>query len=138
MNLEKLISLLDENDEVGKNNATADPQIVIANMKLRKSGLGEIPQDFALLLKKYNGLSCNGNVIFGIDTKTMFFPDLIEFNENNTKDEKIDGIILGQDEDSFLVYNREFQNYRIIDKDNYEEKVCTDDLIYAIAWILKI
>jgi len=90
------------------------------------------------LLKKYNGLSCNGNVIFGVDTGTMFFPDLVVVNSHILKDEETSCIILGQDEQNFLVYDYEPKKYRIIDQEDFEEKVSTDDLAYAVAWILKI
>ena len=138
MSLEQLVSLLDENEGIGKNDAASNVQISIANVKLRKNGINEIPLEFAELLKKYNGLSYDGNVIFGIDTKTSFFPDLIEFNLDILKDQKTSCVILGQDDDNFLVYDYEPKQYRIIDKDDFEEKVKTDDLTYAVAWILKI
>lgn len=135
MSLEQLLS---ENDEIGKNNAASAVQINIANVKLRKNGINEIPQDFAEMLKTHNGLSCDGNVIFGVDTKTMFFPDLVDVNCRILKDEDTSCIILGQDEDNFLVYDYETKKYRIIDQEDFEEKVRTDDLAYAVAWILKI
>lgn len=138
MSLEQLSAILNKNEEVGKNDAASAVQINIANVKLRKNGINEIPQDFADMLQKYNGLSCDGNVIFGVDTKTMFFPDLVDVNCRILKDEDTSCIILGQDEDNFLVYDYEPKKYRIIDQENFEEKIVTDDLTYAVAWILKI
>ena len=138
MSLEQLSAILNENEEVGKNDAASAVQINIANVKLRKNGINEIPQDFADMLQKYNGLSCDGNVIFGVDTKTMFFPDLFDVNCRILKDEDTSCIILGQDEDNFLVYDYQPKKYRIIDQEDFEEKVVTDDLTYAVAWILKI
>jgi len=138
MSLEQIITILDKNEEVGKNEAASAVQINIANVKLRKDGIGEIPEEFGELLKKYNGLSCNGNVIFGVDTGTMFFPDLVVVNSHILKDEETSCIILGQDEQNFLVYDYEPKKYRIIDQEDFEEKVSTDDLAYAVAWILKI
>jgi len=105
---------------------------------LKKNGIGEIPDDFAMLLKKYNGLSCDGNVIFGVDTKTMFFPDLVEFNIDILENEESACVILGQDEENFLVYDYDVQKYRIFEQGDFEEKITTDDLFYAVAWILKI
>ncbi len=138
MNLEQFIDIIDQNEEIGKNDAATDVQIGIANIKLRKNGLNEVPGDFAMLLKKYNGLSCDGNVIFGVDTKTMFFPDLVEFNMDILKNEETSCIILGQDEENFLIYDYDVKKYRIIEHGDFEEKVKTDDLFYAVAWILKI
>ncbi len=138
MSLEQLVSILDENEEVGKNEPATAVQISIANVKLRKERINEIPPEFGELLKRYNGLSCDGNVIFGVDTGTMFFPDLVVVNSHILKDEETSCIILGQDEQNFLVYDYEPKKYRIIDQEDFEEKVSTDDLAYAVAWILKI
>ena len=138
MNLEQFIEIINQNEEIGKNDAATDVQISIASIRLRKSGLNEIPDDFAMLLKKYNGLSCDGNVIFGVDTQTMFFPDLVEFNMDILENEETSCIILGQDEEDFLVYDYDVKKYRIIDQEDFEEKLKTTDLFYAVAWILKI
>jgi len=138
MNLEQFIEIIDQNEEIGKNDPATSVQINIANVRLKKNGIGEIPDDFAMLLKKYNGLSCDGNVIFGVDTKTMFFPDLVEFNIDILENEESACVILGQDEENFLVYDYDVQKYRIFEQGDFEEKITTDDLFYAVAWILKI
>ena len=138
MNLEQFIEIIDQNEEIGKNDPATSVQINIANVRLKKNGIGEIPDDFAMLLKKYNGLSYDGNVIFGVDTKTMFFPDLVEFNIDILENEESACVILGQDEENFLVYDYDIQKYRIFEQGDFEEKITTDDLFYAVAWILKI
>lgn len=138
MNLEQFIEIIDQNEEIGKNDPATSVQINIANVRLKKNGIGEIPDDFEMLLKKYNGLSCDGNVIFGVDTKTMFFPDLVEFNIDILENEESACVILGQDEENFLVYDYDVQKYRIFEQGDFEEKITTDDLFYAVAWILKI
>ena len=47
MSFDKLISILAENDEVGKNNPCTDMQITVANVKLRRNNIPNIPADFA-------------------------------------------------------------------------------------------
>ncbi len=139
MSLEQLIQILDENEEVGKNDSDInDMQIAVANIKLRKNGIAQIPDDFATLLKKYNGLSCGGNTIFGINTGTSFFPDLVDFNINMLADEDVSCVILGQDDDFYLIYDEEKLCYRIIDQSDFFEELSTDDLTTAVTWILKI
>ncbi|MBR5482919.1 MAG: hypothetical protein IKV11_02520, partial [Alphaproteobacteria bacterium] len=123
MSFDKLISILAENDEVGKNNPCTDMQITVANVKLRRNNIPNIPVDFAELLKKYNGLSCDGNTIFGVATETMFFPDLVDFNISIFEDEETASIVLGQDEDFYLIYDYIQKTYRIIDKFDFEERI---------------
>ena len=138
MSFDKLISILAENDEVGKNNPCTDMQITVANVKLRKNNVPNIPADFAELLKKYNGLSCDGNTIFGVATETMFFPDLVDFNISLFEDEETASIVLGQDEDFYLIYDYIQKTYRIIDKFDFEERIRSNELLDVITWILKI
>ena len=138
MSFDKLISILAENDEVGKNNPCTDMQITVANVKLRRNNIPNIPVDFAELLKKYNGLSCDGNTIFGVATETMFFPDLVDFNISIFEDEETASIVLGQDEDFYLIYDYIQKTYRIIDKFDFEERIRSNELLDVITWILKI
>ena len=138
MSFDKLISILAENDEVGKNNPCTDMQITVANVKLRRNNIPNIPVDFAELLKKYNGLSCDGNTIFGVATETMFFPDLVDFNISLFEDEETANIVLGQDEDFYLIYDYIQKTYRIIDKFDFEERIRSNELLDVITWILKI
>ena len=138
MSFDKLISILAENDEVGKNNPCTDMQITVANVKLRRNNIPNIPADFAELLKKYNGLSCDGNTIFGVATETMFFPDLVDFNISIFEDEETANIVLGQDEDFYLIYDYIQKTYRIIDKFDFEERIRSNELLDVITWILKI
>jgi hypothetical protein len=138
MSFDKLISILAENDEVGKNNPCTDMQITVANVKLRRNNIPNIPADFAELLKKYNGLSCDGNTIFGVATETMFFPDLVDFNISLFEDEETANIVLGQDEDFYLIYDYIQKTYRIIDKFDFEERIRSNELLDVITWILKI
>ena len=148
MSFDKLISILAENDEVGKNNPCTDMQITVANVKLRRNNIPNIPADFAELLKKYNGLSCDGNTIFGVATETMFFPDLVDFNisllkeianlKASIEDEETANIVLGQDEDFYLIYDYIQKTYRIIDKFDFEERIRSNELLDVITWILKI
>ena len=138
MSFDKLISILAENDEVGKNNPCTDMQITVANVKLRRNNIPNIPADFAELLKRYNGLSCDGNTIFGVATETMFFPDLVDFNISLFEDEETASIVLGQDEDFYLIYDYIQKTYRIIDKFDFEERIRSNELLDVITWILKI
>ena len=138
MSFDKLISILAENEEVGKNNPCTDMQITVANVKLRKNNIPNIPADFAELLKKYNGLSCDGNTIFGVATETMFFPDLVDFNISIFEEEETASIVLGQDEDFYLIYDYIQKTYRIIDKFDFEERIRSNELLDVITWILKI
>lgn len=139
MNLDELAKLLDGNEEVGKNEpGIGSMQITVADMKLRKNGIPTIPQAFSQLLKKYNGLSCDGNTIFGLNTNTPFFPDLLDFNIKLLKDEDSSCIILGQDEEFYLVYDEDASIYRIIDKSDFEERLRTANLPEAVTWILKL
>lgn len=139
MNLEQLSVLLNDNDEVGKNEpGIGSMQVTVADIKLRKNGIPAIPQDFSQLLKKYNGLSCNGNTIFGLNTNTSFFPDLLDFNIKLLKDEDSSCIILGQDDEFYLVYDEDAAAYRIIDQSDFEERLRTPNLPEAVTWILKL
>ena len=138
MSFDKLIGILAENEEVGKNNPCTDMQITVANVKLRRNNIPNIPVDFAELLKRYNGLSCDGNTIFGVATETMFFPDLVDFNISLFEDEETASIVLGQDEDFYLIYDYIQKTYRIIDKFDFEERIRSNELLDVITWILKI
>lgn len=139
MSFEQLISILDDHEEVGKNEPpVGSMQITVANIKLRKNGIPPIPESFAQLLKKYNGLSCDGNTVFGLNTETSFFPDLLDVNIHILKDEDSSCIILGQDEEFYLVYDEDENAYRVIDKDDFEERFRTTDICEAVTWVLKL
>ena len=140
MNKEDFLSIIADEDYVGLNDPTTDAQIAMVNMKLQKSGLPKMPQDFSDLLKLYNGISYEGNVIFGINTDTDFFPDLVTFNSQiiSYSDEAADCLILGRDEEFLLAWYPHDGIYRIIDSDDFSEYRAAPDLYWAILWILKI
>ncbi|MBR1648375.1 MAG: hypothetical protein IJ689_02110 [Alphaproteobacteria bacterium] len=138
MSLEILFKSIEENEEIGRNEPVSEPLIMSANLELRRAGVVAMPREFWEVLKKYNGLSHEGNVIFGIGTGTEFFPDLVEVNTRLLQGEDAECVILGQDDDFYLIYDEQTKLYRIIDQTDFAEEVRTSDLAYAIAWILKI
>ena len=140
MNKEEFLSIITEEEYVGLNEPTTDAQIAMVNMKLQKSGLPKLPAEFADLLKLYNGMSNDGNVIFGINTDTAFFPDLLDFNSKivSLSSEPVDCLILGHDEEFLLAWYPQEEVYRIIDSDDFSEYRLAPDLFWAIMWILKI
>jgi len=137
-NLETLTKILEENTEVGKNTPATELQISLGGIKLRKASIPALPDEFCALLQHHNGLSYNGNTVFGIDTQTSFFPDAVNINLSIMEGQNTDCIILGQDEYCFLVYDYEVKKYRIIDKEDFTQELATDNIADAVCHILGI
>lgn len=137
-NIENLCKILSENNDVGKNTAATEMQTSLACIKLRKAKIPPLPDEFCLLLQNFNGLSHEGNTVFGVDTKTDFFPDAAEVNLSILEGQKTDCVILGQDEYCFLVYDYFAKKYRVIDKEDFSDELCTDDISDAVCHILGI
>ncbi len=138
MDWNEFLSAIKDEDYIGLNEAATDAQIALVNVKLRQNGFPELPQDFIQVLKMYNGLSYDGNVIFGINTDNNFFPDLLDFNLKVINGKNSNSLILGRDEEFLLVWQAQNQSYSIVDADDFSEHRLAPDLFWAILWILKI
>ena len=133
-------NLLDElRQQVGCNKATTPAQIKIADLKLRQLGLPEIPEKYADLLTKINGLSNEGSLIFGAETgDNHCFEDIVTANRTFFRGKKSDWLLLGRDESFYFIYEPASQNYHIIDQDSFEPEMTSADYEPVLVFLLKI
>lgn len=137
MTLEELIAAINEADELGINAPTTAAQAMLANVKLKKAELPEIPADFIQLLTRCNGLSHEDSAILGINTGSNFFPDLAEFNlQRQNRRQKSDALILGYDNSLYLIYNAASGTYQLIDQDSFDIEAESEEYYDFVPYLL--
>ncbi len=138
MTIQELIDYIKQNDEVGCNKATSDVKIAIGVLKLKEAGLPEPSTDYYKLLRQFNGLSNNGGYVMGINPESTFFPNLIDYNLKEKENLNTGEIILGYDDDYWLIYNQNNKNYKIVDPDDGSEEGTSNNLADIIPYVLHI
>ncbi len=116
-----LVNIL-KSQSIGCNKPLSEAQIKIANIKLKQCGLPEVPSDFVTILNESNGFSNEGALVFGIETASNFFEDLVSFNQKFFHNQSASKLILGYDECFYLLYEDKDKTYKIVDKDTLEEE----------------
>lgn len=107
--------------QTGYNKPATEEQIRICCAKLKMRHLPEIPSEFCEILKKANGFSNEGALVFGAETKeNHFFKDLAEYNLKFFKENTSTVLVLGYDESFYLIYESKTKQYQIVDSDSFE------------------
>ncbi len=138
MRMQELIDYLKNNEEVGRNKPISEVKIAIGILKLKETGFPELTAEHQMLLRHFNGLSNNGCFIFGINTESSFFPDILDYNVRE-KEQLAEGeLIIGHNDAFWLLYNAESKKYRLIDPDDGSTEGETENLAEAIPYLLHI
>ena len=126
-------------EQVGYNNPATEPQIRICNLKLKQNNLPELPADYAEILKICNGFSNEDVSVFGVEIKNNnWFKDVASFNIDYFHGNAAQWLILGEDDFFFFVYDAAQKKYYIVDRDSFEEELCSTDCALPIEYILRI
>ncbi len=126
-----------KSQNIGCNKPLSEAQIKIANIKLKQCGLPEIPSDFAAIIREANGFSNEGALVFGVETASNFFEDLVLFNQQFFRKRPSSKLILGYDECFYFLYEDKDKTYKIVDKDTLEEENSTTSPDELIGFLLR-
>lgn len=111
---------------------------MIYNHNLKEAGLAEVPEDFIALLRQINGIWSDGATVFAINPESGLYTDIMAFNaEANCSDKKV-VLILGEDENDYLIYNDVLKIYQVIDKQDELVWAKYDNWEAALSHLLKI
>lgn len=134
------ISMLERlKENVGYNEPATLAQIKLCNMKLKQNALFEIPADFADLLMQCNGFSNDDAEVFGAEIKGHnWYRDLAEYNISFFRKQPSSWLVLGKDDMYFLGYDKEREEYAIVDQDTLEAEFSTKTLSEALGFILRV
>lgn len=136
--MKELLNIIAQNKEIGFGEAVDARKVALAKLDLKQKGLAMFSDDFAELLKTYNGLSNDGHYVLAVDPKSSYFDDIVKFNEHAFLEDKQNCVIIGYDEFDYVVYNQKTNTYQVLDRYDGELREETKDLADAIAYILKI
>lgn len=126
-------------EQAGCNEAAKEAQIRICNLKLKQNNLPELPFEFTDFLMLHNGFSNEDAKIFGAEIKNNnWYKDIATFNIKYFHSGKADWLILGENDDFFLIYDSEQKKYYISDRDDLEEEFSGTDFMQTISYILRI
>ncbi len=126
-----------KSQSIGCNKPLSEAQIKIANIKLKQCGLPEVPSDFVAIIKESNGFSNEGALVFGIETESNFFEDLVLFNQKFFRRQTASKLILGYDECFYLLYEDKEKTYKIVDKDTLEVENSSTSPDELICFLLR-
>jgi len=124
--------------EIGRNTPASKIAIAKANLSLKNARLPTLPTEFSELLEHYNGLSHDGAVLFGLEENTQFFPNMLAYNSMIFKNKAADFLILGYDEFFYLIYDKVDSLYKLVDKDDFQEDVTSENLEYPLCKLMRI
>jgi hypothetical protein len=129
---------LPDNSPIGKNESISEAQLAMANVKLRQSSLPPIPDGFAGLLRKFNGLSNEGALVFGAEINSTLFVDLVEFNRKFFRGNPSRILILGYDECFYFLFDSVGSRFCIVDQDTFEPEFSSKDITEPVTFLLRL
>lgn len=136
--MKELLNIISQNEEIGHGEAADARKVALAKLDLKQKGFAIFPDDFAELLKSYNGLCNDGHYVLAVEPTSNYFDDIVKFNEHAFLEDKQNCVIIGYDEFDYVVYNQKSETYQILDRYDGEIREETKDLSDAIGYILKI
>ena len=124
---------------IGCNQAAEDAQIRVTNLKLKQDGFSPLPDEFIALLKFANGLSNDDVRIFGAELKDLtYFDDLVTFNRQFFHQQSANWLILGRDDNFYLIYVPSLQAYQLVDQDTLQPEISSKSLEKPLLSFLRI
>jgi hypothetical protein len=105
-------------------------RVVVANEDLASGGFGRIPDDYAELLMRANGIISPVFVLLGTEPLDTSEPDIYMATEKATADESLtDGLVLGHVFGNLRVtYSAKEKKYQLCDK-------ASNDILYEYSYI---
>lgn len=138
MKIENLIKAVKNNDDIEKGTPLSASRILMYNHDLRDSGFLVLPEDFQEMIKVINGLWHDGAVIYAAEPEDTLFEDVLEMNFDFNLAEKEHLLILGEDENDWLVYNNALEMFQVVDSEDFTVWAEYPDFSSAAARLLKI
>lgn len=116
----------------------SDKDIEEYQEELVECGFGKLPNEVIEFLKKHNGFLLENRCVWGINTKEHYRYDILGENAiaQNPKPEKL--ILLGATETTFIAWQKETNNYAILDRYDLDKIYELDNFPDAVRYILKI
>lgn len=125
--------------QVGTNKGAFLAQIEMCNIKLKQLNLPKLPDEYVELLKKSNGLTHDDIRVFGVDIKdNNWFDDIFSYNTQTAKLQSLKWIILGRDNEMFLIYDEIRNMYHVVDQDDFSIDVSSNSLVEILVYFLHL
>lgn len=138
MENKRLAAVLEADEDILCGNPQNQAELILYSRKLEASGVPGLPAEVRELLGAYNGIWCNGAVIYGANPEKALFEDIVNKNEQFATSVRKGLLLLGEDENDFLAFDSSSGKYCLV---GINDKVTTyesTDLVRIVAALLKI
>lgn len=114
--MEELLEIILNDDEIECGGEIDMRRLMLYNHNLKEAGLVALPDDLLAFLHQANGVWFDGAAIFAADPESGLFTDIMSANLDLNRDDRNEVLVLGEDENDFLIYDVVAGLYQIIDK----------------------
>lgn len=136
--MQRLLNLIEKNNVCHKEAPLKTVDVIKTQKELVKLGCPFLPVEYIDFLKQYNGVSSSDCAILGIPPLDDDRLNIVEYNSQFNASSDI--TILGYDDDAYLVYDNQENNYKLVERTTMQvlEVYSNDELVYALNSILHI
>ena len=114
--MNELLEVILNDSEIECGGSLEMRRLMLYNHNLKEAGLAELPEDLMRFLHQANGIWFDGASIFGAEPASGLFTDIMSANLDLNRKDRDKVLVLGEDENDFLIYNEVIESYQIIDK----------------------
>lgn len=136
--MNELLEVILNDSEIECGGSLEMRRLMLYNHNLKEIGLAELPEDLMRFLHQANGIWFDGASIFGAEPASGLFTDIMSANLDLNRDDRNEVLVLGEDENDFLIYDAASGLYQIIDKVDGMVWAKYTSLKEAVEHILKI
>lgn len=138
MENKRLATVIEADEDILCGNPQTPAELILYSRKLEASGFPGLPGEVRELLGTYNGIWSNGAVFYGADPEKALFEDIEEKNVRFAASGHKGLLLLGEDENDFLVYDSSLGKYCLRGINDNVTTYESTDLVRIVAALLKI
>ena len=130
-----LIQEISENELAVCGKPLATTQFKLYQINFKSAGFTSLPQQYWEFIKTLNGVHYNGAELYALNPETKAFKDLLTVNQ---KLSNTDTILLGENEQDWLVFDADDEEFQILDKTDLTVWKHSENFEPLAAYLLKI
>lgn len=110
-------------------------QFKLYQINFKNAGYAALPQQYWEFIKTLNGVYYDGAELYALSPETKAFKDLLAVNQ---KSQDTDTVLLGENEQDWLVFDADDEEFQILDKTDLTVWKHNENFEPLLAYLLKI
>lgn len=130
-----LIQEISENELAVCGKPLATAQFKLYQINFKAAGFETLPQSYWEFMKNLNGIYYDSAELYALNPETKTFKDLLTINQ---KFQSTDTILLGENDQDWLVFDADEQEFQILDKTDLTIWKHNENFEPLLAYLLRI